>query len=90
MFNNETPATENFYRRIRRMSGQHGDVNIAGSTRQSKAHLIPKETSAPVLETKQGCNGLPKTWGISACQQADKPEQQGRGAEELSTGKKTP
>ena len=74
------------------MSGQHGDVNTAGGTRQSKAHLIPqrKETSAPVFETKQGCNGPPKTWGISAGQQADEPEQQGRGAKELSTGKKTP
>lgn len=63
------------------MSGQHGDVNTASGTRQSKAHLIPKrkETSAPVLETKQGCNGLPKAWGISACQQADEPEPQGRG-----------
>ena len=43
MFNYETPAPENFYRRIRRMPGQHGDANTAGSTKQSKARLTPKE-----------------------------------------------
>lgn len=43
MFNYETPAPENFYRRIRRMPGQHGDTNTAGSTKQSKARLTPKE-----------------------------------------------
>ena len=43
MFNHETPAPENFYRRIRRMPGQHGDANTAGSTKQSKARLTLKE-----------------------------------------------
>lgn len=43
MFNYETPAPEKFYRRIRRMAGQHGDTNTAGITKQSKARLTPKE-----------------------------------------------
>lgn len=40
-----TPVAENFNRRIRRMSGQDGDVNTGGIRDPSpnKAHLIPTE-----------------------------------------------